>query len=111
MMRFCTEQGLLEIDPSLGIKVKVPKTDGHRTWTQAEIDQFEARHPIGTMPRLAIALAQYFGQRRSDLHRIGRAHIRDGELVLKQIKGGEAASTVHVTLHPALLEAIAAMPT
>lgn len=42
--------------------------------------QFEERHPIGTKPRLALALLLLAGVRRSDVVRLGRPHVRDGRL-------------------------------
>jgi integrase len=53
---------------------------GYHTWTDAEIEQFEAHWAIGTKPRLAFALLRYLGVRRSDVVRIGRQHLRDGWL-------------------------------
>jgi integrase len=40
---------------------------GYHTWTTEEVRQFEARHPIGTKARLALALLLFTGQRRSDI--------------------------------------------
>jgi len=40
-------------------------------WTIEEITQFEDKHEIGTTARLALALALYTGQRRSDLVALG----------------------------------------
>src|SRR6516165_1234627 len=53
-----------------------------------EIAQFEAHHPIGTKPRLALALLLYTAQRRSDVVRMGRQHIRNGAFIVKQQKTG-----------------------
>ena len=61
--------------------------DGFHSWTLAEIEQFEATHPIGGQARLALALALYTGQRRSDLVVLGRQHVRDGWLIFTQHKG------------------------
>jgi integrase len=41
---------------------------------------------MGTRARLALALLLYTGQRRSDVVRLGRQHIRDGRLVFTQEK-------------------------
>ena len=49
--------------------------DGFHAWTPEEIEQFEEAHPIGTVARLALALALYTGQRRSDLVLLGRQHL------------------------------------
>ena len=43
--------------------------------------QFEQRHPVGTMARLALALYLNFGVRKGDVIRIGPRMIKAGELV------------------------------
>jgi integrase len=68
----------------------VPKikavTQGFHTWSIEDVTQFEATHPLGTMPRLALALLLYTGQRRSDVILFGPEHIRDGWLRFTQQK-------------------------
>jgi hypothetical protein len=54
------------------------KPGGFHSWTREEVEQFEARHLIGTKARLAMALLLYTGQRRSDVVLFGRQHVRDG---------------------------------
>jgi integrase len=98
---------LIESDPTLGIKIKLPQSDGHDTWDEAQIAQFEAHFPIGSTPRLALALLLYTGQRRSDVIRMGRQHIKDGVLSITQKKTG---AQVDVPVHPELARAIAACP-
>ncbi len=60
---------------------------GYHTWTPEEVRQFEARHPVGTKARLALALLLFTGQRRSDITRLGRQHTRDGKVTFTQFKG------------------------
>jgi integrase len=60
---------------------------GHHTWSLDEVRRFEERHPIGTKARLALALLLFTGQRRSDITRLGRQHVRDGKITLTQFKG------------------------
>src|SRR5262249_41303724 len=60
---------------------------GYHTWTPAEVRQFEERHPIGTKAWLALSLLLFTGQRRSDITRFGRQHVRDGEITFTQYKG------------------------
>jgi integrase len=81
--------------------VKRPKlsSEGWHTWTEDEIAQFEARHPIGSPARLALALTLYTGQRASDLIRMGRQHVRDGQISVAQQKTG---ACVWIPLHPHL---------
>jgi len=55
---------------------------GFHRWTDAEIAQYEAHHPIGTRARLAMALGLYTGQARQDVIAMGEQHIvreRDSE--------------------------------
>ncbi len=66
-----------------------------------------AHHPIGTKPRLAFALLLYTAQRRSDVVRMGRQHIRDGVLTVKQQKTG---ITLAIPVHPHLQTVLDATP-
>jgi len=107
-MTWCVERKLARLDPTSGVRVKLPKSDGFHTWTEHEIAQFEARHPIGSKARLALALGLYTAQRRADVVRIGRQHIRDGVLTLRQQKTG---ATLAIPVHSDLAAIIAATPT
>jgi integrase len=107
-IRWAEARKLIDHDPTWGIRIKVPKSDGHHTWSELEIDAFEAHHPIGSKARLALALGLYTGQRRSDVIRIGRQHIRDGVLAVRQQKTG---TTLTIPLSRELETIIAASPT
>jgi integrase len=105
----CIPAGLIDADPTAGIRTKVPASDGYRTWSKADIAQYEAHHPIGTKERLAFALLLHTGQRRGDVVRMGRQHITsDGHIMVRQQKTG---TTLPIPLHPALQEILAATPT
>src|SRR4029453_16436721 len=71
------------------------------------IEQFETMHAIGTRARLAFALLLYTGQRRSDVVTIGRQHIRDGYLQIRQQKTGVELA---IPVLPALQAIIADTP-
>jgi integrase len=105
---WCVERKLIRNDPTLGVRFRMPKSDGHATPTEDEIARFEAHHPIGSKPRLAFALGIYTAQRRGDVIRIGRQHIRDGVLTVRQQKTGV---TLAIPVHPDLAKIIAATPT
>ena len=79
-----------------GIKVR---SKGHRTWTDEEIAAFEAHFPIGTEARLAFTLLLWTGQRRGDVVRMGRDHVKDGIITITQQKTGEV---VDIPILPAL---------
>jgi integrase len=112
LMKHAIDIGLRTDDPTRDVKRLRVKSDGHHSWTDAEIERFEARHLIGSRPRLALALLLYTGQRRGDIIRMGRQHIRDGVLHVRQDKTGvELAIPVHQTLARVLAESSSAQMT
>jgi integrase len=88
LMKHAVDTGLRQGNPARDVPRVRSKSDGFHSWTEEEIEQFEATHPIGSRPRLAFALLLYTGQRRSDVVKMGRQHIRDGWLRVKQAKTG-----------------------
>ena len=77
LCQFGVKRRYLRTDPTANIKLRAVKSDGFHCWTEDEIAQFEAHHPIGTKPRLALALLLYTMQRRSDAIPMGRQHLSD----------------------------------
>lgn len=71
---------LVSTNPAVGIKVKRPPTEGHRTWSPEDCKAYEACWPVGTKQRTAYAIGLYTGMRISDAVRIGRPHERGGRL-------------------------------
>jgi integrase len=92
LLAFAVSEGFRDDDPTQGIKLPAFRSDGIHPWTEDEIAQFEAHHPVGTRPRLAFALLLETAQRRGDVIRIGPQHIRIGpegpEFYIKQQKTG-----------------------
>jgi integrase len=107
LMQFALKLELCESDPTQGIKLARVKTDGHHTWSEAEIAAFEACHPVGSEARLALALLLYTAQRRGDVVRMGRQHISDGMLDVRQQKTG---TTLAIPVHSELRAIINATP-
>jgi site-specific recombinase XerD len=77
---------LITVDPTKDIRVKVKESAGHHTWTDEELEQYRARHPLGTMARLALELMLHLASRRGDAIVLGRQHLKDGWLVYIQEK-------------------------
>jgi integrase len=103
LMQFAIETGIRSDDPTVGVKRVKLRTEGFRTWTEDDIGAFEAAHPIGTRARLALTLLLYTGQRRSDVIRIGRQHVRGGAIHVRQQKtGAELAIPMHANLKAVL---------
>jgi integrase len=107
LMTQAVEEGLRSDDPTAAVKRPKLSKDGWHTWTEAEIAQYEAHHSIGTMARLAFALALHTGQRSSDLIRMGKQHVSGGKIAVKQQKTG---TSLKVPLHPELKAIIEATP-
>jgi len=81
LMAFAIKAELIEEDPTIGLtKDKAEKGEGHVTWTEAIIERYRLRHPIGTQARLAMEIMLNTGLRRSDAMRIGPSDIKDGWL-------------------------------
>ncbi len=87
LYRFALLYDLHDDNPAQKVEYLKGNPDGFHSWTLEEIARFEDVHPVGTQARLALALAMYTGQRRSDLVLFGRQHVRDGWLVFTQQKG------------------------
>ncbi len=107
LFRWAASEGRMPDDPTLGVKTTRAKTTGYRTWSEGDIEQFEQAHPIGSRPRLALALLLYTGQRRGDVIRIGRQHIRQGILTIDQ---GKTDAHLEIPVHPKLQAILDATP-
>lgn len=108
LVKLAIDEGLLRADPTVGIARPKLSKHGWHTWTETEVEQFEAKHPIGTRARVAFAFAIHTGQRSQDLIRMGQQHIRDGRISVAQHKTG---TRLWIKLHPDLKAIIEATPT
>jgi integrase len=108
LMAFAVVEGFRRDNPAVGIARIKTRSNGFHSWTEDEIAIFEARHPVGTKARLALALGLYTAQRRSDVIRMGRQHIAGGMLSLRQQK---TRTTLTIPVHPVLAAIMAASQT
>jgi integrase len=104
LVRYAIKADMLDDDPTLGIRLRRMSGAGHHTWTEDEIAQFEAVHPIGSRERLALALGLYTAQRRGDVIRMGRQHVRGDLIHVKQRKTG---TPLAIPIHPELAAVLA----
>nr|WP_256436938.1 tyrosine-type recombinase/integrase [Ensifer sp. ENS09] len=78
---------------------------------EAEVAQFETRHPIGTKARLALALMIYTTQRRSDIVLFGKQHISNGWFNFTQFKNRRHKPVkLAIPIHPILADIIEKSP-
>ena len=107
LLDFAKVEGFIRENPTAGIKIKTPKTEGHRPWTEPEVAQYEARHPIGTKARLALALGLYTALRKGDCLSLGPQNIRGGIIHVTQEKTG---GKLQLPIRPELQEVLDATP-
>jgi integrase len=104
VMKHAIRLGIRSDDPTQGVDRLKEVGEGAETWTEEDIAAYEARWPIGSRPRLALALLLYTGQRRSDVVRMGRQHVKDGVIEVRQVK---TKARLFIPLHPELAAAVA----
>ena len=107
LLRFAVREQLRADDPARDIDYIKRKVAGFHTWNEDEIAQFEAHHLIGSKARLALALLLYTAQRRSDVVKMGRQHVRAGVVHVRQQKTG---AMLAIPIHPALQAVLDATP-
>ena len=107
LMRHAITAGLRADDPTIGVRAPKYRSAGFYTWTEEDIAAFEAKHPIGSRARLAFALLLYTAQRRADVVLMGRQHVRDGLVHVRQSKTG---TTLAIPVHPHLRTVLDATP-
>jgi integrase len=107
LMRFAMLIRMRADDPTDGIKLAMAKSDGFQTWNEDDIAAFRRHHAIGTRARLALELLLGTAQRRGDVIRMGRQHIRNGVLSVRQNKTG---AELKIPVHPDLKIVLDATP-
>jgi integrase len=108
---FAIDNDLAKSNPARDVPLFKSGSEGFHSWTIEEVRQYEDRHPVGTMARLALGLLLYTGQRRSDVVLLGRQHVKNGWLRLTQQKNrNRKPIKVEIPIPSALKAIIAASP-
>ena len=107
LMQFAVENDLRRDDPTISVRKVRYKSEGFHTWTDEEIAAFGAKWPLGTREHLALALLLGTAQRRSDVIRMGRQHVRGQTIDVVQQKTG---TRLALPLIPELRAALATLP-
>ena len=112
LFRWALEEEHVADNPARDLANIKRVTQGIHTWTVEEVAQYEARHPIGTKPRLALALLLWTGVRRSDVVLLGRQHCHGGWLRFTQSKNrARKPVRVDIPLLPELQRVLDQSPT
>ncbi len=87
---------LATVNPAEKLEKLGGGSDGFYTWTEQDVETFEAFWPMGTRARLAMSIMLYLGVRRSDAVLIGKKHeSRDGlSVAFSQFKGRKKGAKV-----------------
>jgi integrase len=105
--RWAVDEGHAAADPTKGVKLlKGENKDGFHTWSDAEIERFENRWPLGTRQRLALDLLLYTGLSRGDVVRLGRQHVNN-QVIAFRMEKGRGDGVVYPPVLPVLAATIA----
>ena len=107
LYRFGVERNIVPSNPAAAVRPLRHRTDGFHTWTEAEIQTFDARWPLGTAERLAKDLLLFTAQRSSDVRTMGMQHVRGDAIKVRQQKTG---AQVAIPIHAELVKSLAATP-
>jgi len=111
VFKFGVKKKLAPSNPTRDVEYFKSASTGFPPWTLEHVQQFEARHPVGTKARLALAFLLFTGQRRSDIIRFGKQHTKSGKLTFTQFKGrNRKPKTLTLPILPALQRIIDATP-
>lgn len=101
VFKYATKYHDYNANPAAVVEYLPENPDGFHAWTVEEIEQFEQYHPVGTVARLALALALYTAQRRADIVRLGPSLTKNVNgkdwLVFTQTKN-QANKPIHIEI-------------
>lgn len=87
---------------------KAAATDGHWSWTDAEIAQYRKFWPLGTVQRLMLEIPLDLSARRTDTTRLGPGQVQADNVI--EFKHNKNGMKVAIPMSPRLQAAIEAMP-
>jgi integrase len=106
VFRWAVKNNHVKIDPTAGIENPKRRTgDGFIAWTEEHVEAYQRVWTIGTRQRVWLDVLLYTGLRRGDAVRLGRQHVRAGEI--KTEKTGKA---VPLMILPVLAKTLTAGP-
>jgi integrase len=110
LFRWALEADHVSVDPTAGVKNPArPKGGGFTPWTEADVEAYEARWPVGTRQRVWLDVLLYTGLRRGDAVQLGRQHVKNGVATLRTEKS-RGETLVSIPILPVLARTLAAGP-
>lgn len=86
LMRFGLDRGMIDADPTHKVRRLRIEGDGFPPWSDEQIETYKAAWKPGTRQRLALMLLLETVQRRGDVVRMGRQHVKGDRLRIRQSK-------------------------
>jgi integrase len=108
LMQHCLLEGLIQNDPTIGVKRIKIKSDGYYAWSDEDVALFRDKHPLGTRARLALELLAGTALRRGDVVKVGKQHLRNGIVTIRQSKTGGLVTIPVLTELRAAIDAMEA---
>jgi integrase len=111
LFKWAVPRGLAPGNPAAQTDKIRTHSEGFATWKREHVQRFVETHPLGTKPYLALALLLYTGQRRADVVRFGRQHVKEGALRFVQQKNERRMhKSLRIPILPQLQEALDLVP-
>ncbi len=110
LFNWAVEQGLLETNPTLGVKrPALSNKDGFAAWTKEDVEKYYQKWHHGTHERVWIDVLLYTGLRRGDALRIGWKDVKNNIIHLKTEKS-KFQTDVFLPILPELAKTLEAGP-
>lgn len=97
----------VSVDPTLEVTSLKVETDGFPPWSGDDVQRYCMRWPDGSHERMALMVLLFTGLRRGDAVRVGRQHLRNGEITIRLEKTG---NEITIPFLPPLAAAISRGP-
>lgn len=104
VFKVACEDELMAGNPAMDVAYRKGNRDGWEAWEMEDVVKFVNRHPKGTMAYKAMMLLLFTGQRISDVYQMGPQHVRDGWLVINQVKNAERRDRERVRVEIPILD-------
>jgi integrase len=89
----------IAVNPAAGVERLRGNVRGFYTWTERDVEIFEAAYPMGAREHVAMSVMLYLGVRRSDAVRLGpRQEAKDGKSITFDVWKGRKRSGKVLTL-------------
>jgi integrase len=86
VLNYAVSERMIASNPAVGVKRYRASSQGVHTWSEDEIAQYQTTHAVDTRAGLALALALYTAQRKSDVVRMGWQHVKGNRIMVRQQK-------------------------